>query len=319
MSLLSSLQRDLQEASEAEARAARTIIAHPDVPSVHATLLTIQKRRENLEEQFLAAANEVGLDVCSYRIEYDVSRRPTISGVTAALNLFQRTFTTVYDALINGPKKIAKLGSDVIDATALEFAYTFPGSVGVMMMLPNDRLLLGGTNLDDAMRTTLQLISPHAAEQIQALTHTVGLPAVRLAHQWAAENSKAGFGADISWRRQENEKFELRVQPQEVRDLAYALGSAIAQEQVQVVGDLLDVRLSDLTFQMRVDGKVISGSFTKAISEANPAQVPKRYLVTLNVQTRIAVADEGEDVSYILVRLDQVEPNPLALSVFSPL
>lgn len=316
MSLLSGLQKALQEASAAEARAARTIIEHPNVPSAHATLLTIQKRRENLEEQFLTAASEVGLDVCSYRIEYDLTRRPTIHAVTAALNLFQKTFSTVYDALVNGPKKIAKLSADVVEATALEFGYTFPGSLGIMMTLPNDRVLLGGTNLDDAMRTTLQLISPAAAEGVQDLAQRIGLPAVRLAQQWAAENAKAGFGADISWQRQQHEKYGLRVQPQEVRDLARALGLAISQEQVQVTGDLLDVRFSDLTFQMRVDGRVISGTFNKAITEANPAQVPKRYLATLNINTRIAVSEGDEEITYVLVRLDQIDPKPLE---FSPL
>ena len=71
MSKLAELQRDLQEASAAVAHAERTLAAHPNVPSVHATLRTIQNRRASLEEQFFAAADELGLDVCGYRIEME--------------------------------------------------------------------------------------------------------------------------------------------------------------------------------------------------------------------------------------------------------
>lgn len=58
MSRLAELQRDLQNAAAAVAHAERTIAAHPNVPSVLATLKTIQNRRSSLEEQFFAAAGE---------------------------------------------------------------------------------------------------------------------------------------------------------------------------------------------------------------------------------------------------------------------
>jgi len=98
MSRLAELQAELQDVSAAVARAEHTLATHPNVPSVLATLQTIQKRRKNLEEAFAAEANLLGLDVCSYRIEPDDSQL-TVHGISEVLSSFQRLFTAVYDAV----------------------------------------------------------------------------------------------------------------------------------------------------------------------------------------------------------------------------
>jgi hypothetical protein len=317
MSRLARLQSDLQDVSAAVARAERTVAQFPNIPSVAATLRTIQKRQEMLEIQFAQAADELGLDTCSYRIEFDDARLATIASVTGVLNAFQKVFTGVYDAVVNGPKKNAKASADVIEASAFGFAYTFPGSIGVMMTLANERLLVDKTQLDDAMAKTFELIRARTPAAIESMTETIGLPAVRLAYKWAFENSKAGFGADIAWQRSLERKIEVRVQPQEVAELALAMGAAIAKEQAVYVGDLVRVDLNDYTFDMVVDGKKMRGTFDKAISATHPAQLPKRYVATMTVSTKIAVGEGEEGASYFLVRLDDPPPAPKPLLLSS--
>jgi len=319
MNELQELQRELQEAAAAIARAERSVVAHPHVPSTGATLRTIRKRHEKLEGRFLAIANAMGLDVCSYRIELPDSQRATIAGMTSVLSSFQKVFTSVYDSVVNGPKKNAKAGADVIKATALEFAYTFPGSLGIMMTLDNERLLLPETDLDVAMKKTLELITYDNPSQIQRAVVNVGLPAVRLAYQWAYENAKAGYGADIAWQRGGVPKFEVRIQTQEISRLASVIKGATAKEEVALVGDLLRVSLPDRTFQMAVEGKTIQGSFEDAISQSNPVQLPRRYRAVLNVQEKI-VSESGEDeITYFLLRLepDKGENNLLPVASVS--
>lgn len=311
MSQLAELQKDLQDVSAAVARAERTLAAHPDVPSVAATLRTIQKRRENLEEQFFAVANEMGLDVCSYRIEPPDYQRTTIAAMTAVLGAFQKVFTSVYDGLVNGPKKSSKASANVIGATALGFAYTFPGSIGVMMTLENDRLLVGETDLDGAMRKTFELMRYSEPSQIEEATKQVGLAAVRQAYQWASENAKAGYGADIVWQREGIIKFEVRIQTQEIARLASVIRGTTAKEEVTLIGDLLDVSIPDKTFQMNVDSKMIQGGFDVAISHTKPVQLPQTYRATMNVQEKV-VTEDGEDaITYFLLRLDPPEAPPL--------
>lgn len=307
MSRLAELQKDLQDASAAIAHAEQTLAAHPNVPSVLATLRTIQSRRASLEEQFFAAADELGMDACGYRIEME-GHTASISGLTAVLGTFQRIFTTVYDALERGAKKkTAKNTEKAIADTTLGFAYSFPGSVGVMMTLANDRHLFGA-KLDEAMEKTFQLIRAQGAQELQLLTDDVGLPALRLVHQWTEENVKAGFGADIVWQRDDVVKREVRVQLPELSLKAATLRSMKAEETVVVVGELLDVKISDHTFSMQLSDRVIQGSFDKAISSQHPVQIPKTYQATLRILQKVVVDDAGqEQIDYFLLRLD---PSP---------
>ncbi|OAI24903.1 hypothetical protein A1351_02675 [Methylosinus sp. R-45379] len=313
MRRLAEIQYDLQDVAAAIAHAERTVAKHPNVPSVLATLRTIQKRRENLEEQFAAAADEVGFDLCSYRIEFEDQRQATIAAITAALNSFQKIFTSVYHAITNGPKKTAKVSAESLDATAFGFAYTFPGSIGFMMTLANERLLIDKTPLDEAMGRTFELISAESKEKIEAMTEIVGLPAVRQTLQWATENAKARLGADIVWQRSQDAKLEVRVQPKEISRLAGALSVAIAKENGVYVGELTQVNMTEKTFEMVVDGKPIRGTFDKAISASNPVQLPKYYAATMTISTKVAAVENEPDTSYFLVRLE--EPRTTELPV----
>lgn len=311
MSKLAELQMELQEASAAIVRAERTVAQHPDIPSAAATLRTIIKRRDNLEQQFFAEANEVGLDVCGYRIEPNEGRA-TIAAVTAVLGAFQKTFTNVYDALTLGrPKMKAKASRDTIEATAFEFAYSFPGSIGIMMTLPNDRLLLGETGLDDAIKTTFDLLNAKTQDEVQLITDKVGLPAVRAAHEWAEENAKAGFGARITWQRDEVIRDSMHAQTQELAQLSSFMKQIHAREEITVIGELVEVDLIVRKFQMRVGEKIIRGDFKDAIGTAHPAQLPKLYKATLQVQQKIVPeSDQEEEIVYFLLRLE--EPDRLA-------
>jgi hypothetical protein len=305
MSRLADLQRDLQSAAAAIAHAERTLAAHPNVPSVLATLRTIQNRRASLEEQFFAAADEMGLDACGYRIEVE-GHTASISGLTGVLGTFQKIFTTVYDALQRGAKnKNAKNSMESIAATTLGFSYSFPGSVGVMMTLANDRFLFE-SKLDAAMDKTFALIGAQEPEEIQSLADLVGVPAVRLVHQWAEENVKAGFGADIIWRRDDVVKREVRVQAPEIAQKAATIKAMSAKETVVVVGELLDVALSDHTFRMQVKDKIIQGAFDRVISSQHPVEIPKTYQATMTIMQKIVVDDSGEEqIDYFLLRLDE--------------
>jgi hypothetical protein len=305
MSRLADLQTDLQNAAAAVAHAERTLATHSNVPSVLATLRTIQHRRASLEEQFIAAADELGLDACGYRIELE-GRAASISGLTSVLGVFQKIFTTVYDALEHGSKKkTAKASIESIDATALGFAYTFPGSVGVMMTLANDRFLFE-SKLDAAMDKTFNLIRAKEREELELLTDQVGVPAVRLVHQWAEENVKAGFGADIVWRRDDVVKGEVRVQLPEIAKKAEIIKLMSAKETVIITGELLDVAVSDHTFRMQTGDKIIHGTFDKVISSQHPVKVPKTYKATMNVTPKIVIDDTREEqLEYFLLRLDE--------------
>jgi hypothetical protein len=80
-------------------------------------------------------------------------------------------------------------------------------------------------------------------------------------------------------------KAELRVQPQEIAQLAATIKATTAKEQVTIVGELTHVDTDQKTFRMSVtdalhDGikdKRIQGSYDQAITGLHPATLPRAY------------------------------------------
>lgn len=165
MSTILDLQRELQEINEAVARAERVLAQHPELPSAQATLEGIIGRQDRLRAEFAAAAVTDGRDICQYAIETD-NPNPSMRDITSVLGTFQRLFTTVYDALVTGPKQRERHSDSIISATALGFAYSFAGSVGVVMTIEKGPGLLGDMNLDKAMNSVFEIMKARNPEEV---------------------------------------------------------------------------------------------------------------------------------------------------------
>ena len=79
---------------------------------------------------------------------------------------------------------------------------------------------------------------------------------------------------------------------QEIAQVATSIKATTAKEQVDVVGELLDVSNMKHTFRMRVNDKIIQGKFGDVISPERPVQLPQSYRATLNVLQKL-VFDDG--------------------------
>src|SRR6266853_3568134 len=105
------LQTMLQDTNTAIAELERAVLQDPASLSLAANLRSLQKRHSTLEENFVALANQLELDVCKYRL-FPESGRPTIAALSHAWADFQNLFSVVYDALKNGPKSRARVSAD---------------------------------------------------------------------------------------------------------------------------------------------------------------------------------------------------------------
>lgn len=319
MTRLATLQEELLEADAAIARAERTLAAHPNVPSVLATLQTIQRRRENLDEKFHSEAAALGLEVCSYRIDFDQSRH-SLPAITEVLRTFQKLFSTIYTSISTGkPKERATWGASDDDASTFDLAYTFPGSLGVALTIPNARpqsldFLLDETPLDKAMRGMFEMVKAQEPEEIKRLASQFGVASIRVMQEWAQSNENAGFGAGIVWRRGDELRSSVMIQAPQLSHLNHVIKETVEETTQAMVGELLTVNMIDKKFQMRTEGsKIIEGEFDDAISALHSASVPQTYRAVMKVATKLVKSDDEEPVSYFLVTLnDPNEPSGVA-------
>ena len=305
MSELAELQEKLQDTSAALARAERALADQPGLPSVLATLKSLQKRQHDLEEDFLSQAARLQIDVCSYRL-FSESGRPSVRWLATALTDFQSLFSLVYDSLKHGPKQRGRLSADAAQETEFGFAYTFPGSVGVVMTLPNDALLLGETKLDEAILTIAEMTKLKTSDQLSVYAKKLGLPPIRAIYRWASDLIEADLGADVEWRRRDTVRASLFLQRPELETLKQAIEhtSEKAEEEFDVVGDLVGVDVTGRSFHMKIpDREDIRGSFRDAISSQHTVEVPKRYKAKIRKTTTVYYATEEESVVHFLVRL----------------
>ena len=94
---------------------------------------------------------------------------------------------------------------------------------------------------------------------------------------------------------------------QEIAQVAASVKATTAKEQVEVVGELLDVSNIKRTFRMKVNDKIIQGKFGDAISLERPVQLPKSYRATLIVLQKLVFDDGKEEIIYFLVSLESPE------------
>lgn len=312
MSSFSEIRERLNDTNATLAQVEAALAANPS-PSLTSTARSLRKRRDHLEAEFLEAAEEVGVDVCSYRIFPDQGVQTKLAAVTSTLSDWQTMFSVVYDAVKNGPKRTSHLSAEVLAATSFDFGYSFAGSVGMVFTLPNHRLLFD-TPLDKTFEAIFELVHATSREEIVALAQRLGRGPIKLLHDWARDHVKHGVGADIDWRRGREVKANLFIERHGLLRLQETIArTSEAQEESMVVeGTLVGADIQRRSFHLeRGEHEThIKGTFYDAIGPTQTVELPKRYRATILKTTSVQYATEAEEVSYFLVKLERVTNPP---------
>lgn len=167
----------------------RNLVKHPDMGSLRLQLQSYTKLRNQLEAQWVELANDLGKDVCTYFIQSTDDSRPSIRAVSDMLLAFQRSLTTVYDAIKSGPKERATTSKSVRNETSLEFGFTSPGSLMVTCTIQNRQISFWEDSLDtvnasSAIDAIYNIARANEANDILEYSKKFGRPAIRSVYSW---------------------------------------------------------------------------------------------------------------------------------------
>jgi hypothetical protein len=95
-----------------------------------------------------------------------------------------------------------------------------------MLTLPNDRLLIGDTDLDKAMDTIFNMAKAQDPEQILIYARELGAAPIRAMYKWVSDHENFGLGADINWSREHEVKYQLTAQVPEFQKVRQAIDSS---------------------------------------------------------------------------------------------
>ena len=284
------------------------VAAHPEYESLTLDLMSIQKRQNSLQAEFQKLTNEKHVDIVSYRIIPNSSSRVPLRAMTTTLDRFQAAVSTVYDAVKNGVKKRAKLSAEASSQSGFDFAYTFSGSLGVVLTVPNERLLFGDSNLDRAVEMFFTGAHATNRDAIVEFARVAGISSVRRLYEWSKAHSSYDTSADIQLRRDVQIRQELAV---EAPDLAILQGiieetSDVEEDDVVISGDLVGLDTDLETFHIVVpdaDADDIQGGWASDFHYDLDIQLNVRYQAFLTKKTITYYAYDKEETKWLLKSL----------------
>lgn len=308
---MSNLRAVLDRINDVEATITRAEM-HAGGDSDLATLLSLkslEQRRDMLREELGDLTKEQHVEICDYRIIPETAQAYAVSAVSAALHDFQDLVTLVFDSLVSGkPKQRGRLSNEVVQKTQFEFGFAYSGSLGIVLTVPNDRLLGDeASTLDAAVNQVFQLLHLDSSANVQDIAHRYGVPAVRKLHDWTKTHSQNGMAAEIKWVRGKEVRSEVLAQPVEMARV-YNLIRQKSERRIEKVtqeGNLLAWNVPKRSFTFQVpDHKPISGHWaTDFVGPSLSRKVPRKYRAHLNKEITIHYGEDREDIRWSLRRL----------------
>jgi len=308
MNRLSEIQEGLLDTNAAMAELEKAIANDPKSLSLLAMMKSLEKRYEKLEADFSAVVDSLGVDVCAYRI-FGEEQYPSIRALSNVLGDFQNLVSTVYDAIKTAVPKIrARISAEIAAETEFRFGYTFPGSVGVVLTISNQRKLIGESYLDESLQVISEMAKVHDSPAVLEYARRLGPASVRALYRWAYDHAESGLGVDMEWRRQQIIRTRLFAQRPELERLHQTINLTSEERisEITVHADLVGVDVARRSFHLKLDtGENIRGSIAEdmEISEKQTVELPKRYKAHVRTTEKIHYSTEEEDITYNLLSL----------------
>lgn len=312
MTYLLELTSQIQELQREIVQIERLARENPGRAHVSLSLQSFQKRMRQLEAEFEAAAANSFLEVCRYRVfdgEQD-SRKPKLKAIVEPISIFQQWFSVVYDALKSGqPKKNSRVAQDVSLRTTFGFEYSFAGSVGFVLSLPDDKMIVS-TDIENAIDTVFEMAAIREPNKIHDYAERLGPAPIRLMYDWAKGNSENKTGVEINWIGGEKVRSSILVQLPQFEALRDLIGTVDDKgvEDTTRTGILVGFDMSDKRFHIRfgekesVSGKVAE-TVINELSSTTQVKVPSLYKVRLTKKTTTSYVKEDDTVEWTLVEL----------------
>jgi len=305
-SLLNGLRSAYAAINEVEEVAAR----FPADQFVLANLTSLKRDAENLEKLWEQACLNSQVEICRYKLQPEGHQRFTLESVTKSLLDFQELFSQIFDALSYGVKKRARLSEETIRDTAFDFGFSYPGSLGVALMVNSERGLFFG-KFDKTVDTFSQLLNVSDEFEVRDIAKLLGGAVVKKAYDWSRTNYFSGYGVDLTWNTVDGSRKGGFIN-------VTSLGRI-----VQIIEKTSDIERSDLTLRGTLVGidtvrkqfhfvEPNGADYRGALGDEFPIKqewaVNRAYDSLIRVETTIEYATQEEKRSYKLINLSPI-PN----------
>lgn len=304
-SVLDRLRRAHATASEVETTAAR----FPSDKYVLANLTALKRDVSKLEQQWEEECLQQGVEVCRYRLISEGSERFTVPSFTKSLLDFQELFSQVYDALKNGTKRRAVVSGLVVDETTFDFAFSYPGSLGVALTVQSEATLLDA-KFDASIDAIMQIAAIDSEGEVKDFAKRLGDAVVKKVYDWSLINHVSGFSVDVTWNTARGQKKGGIVDVSTLGKIAEIISrtSDVESRTFKTRGLLVAIDTVKKKFRLvEPEGQDYFGSLSEDFPVSNQWSVNKAYTADISVSAVTKYATQTTDQSYRLLALTPVD------------
>lgn len=286
----------------------RAVARAPSDKGLQINLMSVRRFAEQARQEMerLAALNFI--DVCQYRLVPEENSYG-LEHVAKSFLSYQYLFSQIYDSVKNGPKSRASLGKEAEIESTLEFAYTYSGSLGVVLLAGNDRTFFEG-KLDKPIESLYRIMEIGGVSDVRDVAHSMGRAVVKRVHDWSDANAKAKFSTDIRWNRSDGRKLGQMVDHRKLEKIVGYIESTSDEKvsKIRVTGILVGASLSSKSFHLVVpNGESYAGKFSLDFSYSGELTLGKHYESEILMSDVYHYATDKHDITYNIEKLTSVQ------------
>ncbi len=263
---------------------------------------------ERAEQELTDVAQRNQIDLCRYRVKKSVDGAYPAINLAQSIATYQELFTALYDFVKHGAKSAANYARDVRQNSLLNLAYTYPGSIGVLLSIDNTRDLFGSGELDEIIDALNRVVELESIDQVRSVAHEMGLNVVRNVFKWADQNWKSEYSVDIQWTRSDAVTKGGHVPRAQFLKLKSLIQETSDEEpeEIEVVGTLVGLHVLSDTFSISTEnGDTYSGRLADGFAKRQ-YKIPGQYRSKIVRKTTVKYATEATAVTYSLLSLDEI-------------
>jgi hypothetical protein len=318
MSEIASVVERTRKAFASVSQLEAALMRAPSDRALQLNLSAMKKMAVQSQEQLYRYSQHAHVDICNYRLLPGESNNLgySLGYVSRSLLEYQNLFTQIYDALKNGIKQRAVFGRDAEEESTLEFAYSYSGSLGVVLFSHSERNLLSG-KLDSSIDSLYQVIDINSRGTVHQVAQRLGTAVVKRVYDWSSANLKGGFAADIRWNRSDGRQLgEVieRDRMEEIVDIIDATSDSKTQE-IEATGILFGGNIGSRSFHFVVPkGEVYKGHLADDFDSKTVMTLGKWYRARIRDTEKFHYATEKLERNQQLLALDPASTLPLDLA-----
>jgi hypothetical protein len=283
-------------------------------------LASIMKRQQDIALKIDVELAATQNSMIQYRIIKEDGGKYPAKAVGEAMERFQDLLTSIYDALIHGPKRRFRPSIDSIERTTLNFAGATAGSVKITLAAEDDRLLLGDTTLERALLLVEKTLSAQTTEDLSFLVQEVGIASVSRAYEWSKSAAGYNLKTEISWGKSIKSDQSFLINADDASRVSRLIERQSDDEsthhQYFCILHGFDKKSSYFHIETLEEREDLKGEVGQSVSEVHTTG--KRYTAKLTRSVKTLYATGEEKIHWTLDQLIPFEENPGMAMVLQP-